>query len=79
MRPADQIKETRSYIVIRTKIDTFEIEGSHWAPGYTPAHCATKEEAMDYAIKQKEEEALKLNADLTELYDLKAFLFAEDN
>ena len=38
----------KSYVVHWTK-NKPEVREAHWAPGYTPAHCATPAEALAYA------------------------------
>lgn len=78
MRASDQIRAVRSYIVFREKNGELIVKGSHWAPGYTPAHCETKEEALDYKITQLQRKKDQVSAEIAELYDYKATMLSED-
>lgn len=76
MRPSDQIKATRSYVLHREQNGELKIKPSHWAPGYTPGHQPTPDEAIDFAIEQAELEMNQAQAKVVELHDLKASLLA---
>lgn len=68
--------EIRSYVLHRHYGGQLEVKGSHWAVGYTPAHKATKQEAIDFAIEKAEQEMLAAQAHVVELQDLKAYIMA---
>jgi len=50
MRNSDQNKEIRSYVVGRDHRRKLVVKGESWTPGYTAAHKATPEEAVQYEI-----------------------------
>lgn len=55
MRKADQIKEDRSYIVVwDSNKQRYKVKGESWLPGYTAAHKATPEEAVQYELDLNE-------------------------
>jgi len=63
--------EVRSYIVFQDKVKGLEVKPSHWVVGYTPAHKATPEEAVDYAIAEAEREMTVAQAKVVALHMLK--------
>jgi len=77
-RSSDLIREVRSYVVFDDKEVGITVKGSHWAPGYTEAHKATPDEAIDFAIAKAEEEMQKAQARVVELWDYKATMMSED-
>ena len=76
-RPTDALKETRSYVVQRDpNTKAYFVKASHWQPGYTPAYCETKLEALDYMIEEAEKTMLEAQAVVIELHDLRATIAA---
>ncbi len=76
MRPSDQLKESRSYVVF-SDANGLRVKGSHWQAGYTPAHRPTPIEALDFAIADAEQKMTEAQAKVVELHDLRATLMAE--
>lgn len=76
MRASDAIKAARSYVVTQTFKKGLFVMESHWAPGYTPAHCSTPIEAIDFAIREAEEKMTAAQAKVVELHDLRATMMA---
>ena len=69
--------KTRSYVVFNDHTKGLHVKESHWQPGYTPAHCSTPIEAVDYAIQDAEQKMTEAQAKVVELHDLRATMVAE--
>lgn len=52
--------ETRSYIVFHDKLKGYQVKESHWVAGYTPAHCATPEEAVRHELDRIAQDIARL-------------------
>ena len=74
MRPSDQIKAIRSYVLFRKQDGMLTVKPSHWAPGYTPGHKATPEEAIDFAINEAEAEMHIAQNKVVKLHELRSAL-----
>ena len=66
----------KSYVVHWTK-NKPEVRETHWAPGYTPAHCATPAEALAHAGVGLIEEIANIREKWLRLQTLGAHLSSE--
>ena len=64
-------ERARSYIVFRDPLKGLEVKPSHWEVGYTKAHKATPEEAIEYALNVAEGKMVEAQALVVELSTLK--------
>lgn len=56
----EKTNQPRSWTVV-TRAYKPLLLGTNWQPGYTPAHKATREEALLYAINERDEKILALD------------------
>ena len=75
-RPIDK-DHTHSYILVWKK-DIPTIEESHWQPGYTPAHCASVDDAIKYAAKVLTEELADLRQKWVNINTMMAAIIESD-
>lgn len=65
------IETPTSYIVRSTTSRGLQVVKTHWSPGYTPAHKATPDEAIEYAIRKKQRAIQVLKDEIETLTDMR--------
>lgn len=66
-RPSDAIKQHASFVVHEKAGEGLFVKSSHFEVGYTPAYCATVEEAIDFAMQKRAAEIRQFNDEIAAL------------
>lgn len=82
MRKSDQEKEAHSFIIGEQYLGGIRkvlvVKGESWNPGYTAAHKATPEEAIQHEIDKAQREQAQLDNRITKLRALKHDILKEN-
>lgn len=70
MRVSDTLKIARSFTIFRKQDGGLIVKPSHWAPGYTAAHCETPQAAIEKALQERSEAIQRLFIECTHLQSM---------